>query len=41
MSSDLQTINKGIIEQVANEVRLTEEFDTKTKSKTAKSKSKK
>jgi general secretion pathway protein A len=41
MSSELQTINKEIIEQVANEVRLTEEFDTKTKTKAVKSKSKK
>jgi general secretion pathway protein A len=41
MSSELHSINRDIIEQVANEVRLTEEFEKTSKNKDGKSKSKK
>ena len=41
MSSNLQEIDREIIEQIANEVRLTEEFDKTSKSKSDKSKTKK
>ena len=41
MSSELRSINKEIIDQVANEVRLTEEFDNATKNRSSKSKTKK
>ena len=41
MSSELRSIHKEIIDQVANEVRLTEEFDNTTKNRGGKSKAKK
>ena len=41
MSSNLQEIDREIIEQIASEVRLTEEFDKTSKSKSVKSKAKK
>jgi general secretion pathway protein A len=41
MSADLPAISKEIIEQVANEVRLTEEFDNTTKNRVSKTKTKK
>jgi general secretion pathway protein A len=41
MSSEIHSINREIIDQVANEVRLTEEFDNTTKNRGGKSKAKK
>jgi hypothetical protein len=41
MSSELRSIHKEIIDQVANKVRLTEEFDNITKNRGGKSKAKK
>jgi len=41
MSSEIDSIDKNIIDQVANEVRLTDEFDTASRRSGSKSKSKK